>query len=831
MRVILALSAVVLLAALLGGCDVFDHNSYRLWEYEPTPYDDDAWADDDTSPAVDDDSSPGVDDDSAPNPGLSQWMKERPYLQDRSLYRQDIDMHDPPWIRQLGCVGIGNGHVFGIVGNQYPLGDWHNLGGPDYQRNWKWFSDKTLRTYIGDVEQSPARESLSRVRDADVVIVDHSNDTLQWTSVNFAPRGAADPASEEALVSVWIVWNFGAAPVADVSLVFGGTMGWFETTGLHESDYAGRLLDMRPLDLTAVKGPRESEMRVSLGPLAAGEEKVVVVPMVFTETGQDPETSFAALEKAGVDALLRGTVNWWQNWATKILTVQTPDAKFNELLRDFALSMKVNQTYTGGISQMSQYSHVWLRDTHGPSLFYPLIGLGADFKAMLDYHWVGALQDGDLQNSIPANIDMHDVPAQPDWLNLPVMTGKVGAEGPSALVLEYENYYRNSGDLTTLSDRYGMLWDALMHQNIVDGCLEYFSGDETFGDMQQAVFGENILAAPDTKLLSFYSSVLWIRAAQFMVQLATTLGKTADAAQFASMMAAFKSCADAVYWRDDAGFWAIQADPTTLATIAKPYEDVSCSPIWLDALPLDDAHVVSNFENVKAALDHPNAALYSKLNPVYQMLFGGILNIKDGIQTGMSHGYWLNNLDKMFHPEADAAFELWRVIPTAAAATDEGVIVDDYSHLSLLREPFGFDGDTSARYRSWEAGILGHAFLYHLSGYAPDLPNGAAQLAPQLPPEWDQFALNGLAYGDGRFNLEVQVGANGGRTFVITTDATTHFQLTLTTPIDAIFAGATVNGAPAAATAVTNPYGRTVVRFAPFNVPAGATTKIVINAA
>jgi hypothetical protein len=126
---------------------------------------------------------------------------------------------------------------------------------------------------------------------------------------------------------------------------------------------------------------------------------------------------------------------------------------------------------------------------------------------------------------------------------------------------------------------------------------------------------------------------------------------------------------------------------------------------------------------------------------------------------------------------------------------------------------------------------MGQAFLYHLTGYDYDLVTGTATLAPHLPPEWDDFALRGLSFGNGRFDLEVSRTADDGRRIVLVTDEAASFALTLTVPMDEPFGGATVNGEAVPATAAENDYGRVVVRFSEFDVPAGAAVEIVIATA
>jgi hypothetical protein len=175
---------------------------------------------------------------------------------------------------------------------------------------------------------------------------------------------------------------------------------------------------------------------------------------------------------------------------------------------------------------------------------------------------------------------------------------------------------------------------------------------------------------------------------------------------------------------------------------------------------------------------------------------------------------------------ADAAFERWRDVFTASGNLDEAVVVDDFGHLSILREPFGFASDASARYRSWEAGIMGFAFLYHLTGYAPDVPDGKIHLAPQLPPEWNDMSFNGLSYAEGRFDLEVKRTQINSRLLTITTDKKTSFVLDLTVPCDADISCVRVNGIPAAFTFAANSYGRKILSVQGILIPKGSKTQI-----
>ena len=71
-----------------------------------------------------------------------------------------------------------------------------------------------------------------------------------------------------------------------------------------------------------------------------------------------------------------------------------------------------------------------------------------------------------------------------------------------------------TGDLSRIEERWSMLKHAVLKQMYVDGCLLYFSTDETFEDLMEVAFSENFLEEPDYSTLSLYSSLLVIRAAR-----------------------------------------------------------------------------------------------------------------------------------------------------------------------------------------------------------------------------------------------------------------------------------------------------------------------------
>ena len=774
----------------------------------------------------------------APEPGaLPAWLEARPCLQNRSLWRQDVDMASPIEPGSLGCIGVGNGRVYGNIANHDPLASWHNLGGPTYQKgSIKWFSDKEPRLMVDGRVRTPNRQSISRVRNTPVVIVEATDGSLEWTSVNFAPVFPGDPRLEQALVSIWIVRNLGDRPVDDVAIEVTSILGRVDGgrvsggIGLIESDLEERRLTLRPVGTGAFQGDTPKTLVVPMGDLAPGGEAVLCLPTVFTCRHEEPSEILAELERVGVDALLDSTVAWWDDWAAQITDVRTPDEKFNDLLRGLAVSIKINTAVSGAVCEMNQYSHTWLRDIYGPALFCPLIGLLDDYKGMIDYVWGATLVNGNIANAMSVDLDLSDLPSQPDWERLGTMGGRTRAESPSFLVLEYERYYEATGDLAPIDERWGMLRHALLDQKYVDGCLLHFSSDETFEDIMEAIFGENLLEEPDESTLSLYSSLLVMRAARFMADMADRLGYGGDAHTFAALADRVEACLEETFWLEDEGVYAVKAKTDTRVPHRQPYEDVSTMPIWLDALPLESPRVIRNFETILEALGHPDGLLYSPIPPPYR---GLLAPLGEGAITGMSHGYWLNNLDKLFHPTADIAFSRWPDVFSATGFTDEAMAVLPYRHLSLLREPFGMVCDVSSRFRSWEAGVMGYALLYHLTGIDVSLPAGTVRLAPQLPPGWGTMTFERLAYGEGRFDVEVGAHGDRGRSITVTTDSRASFTLELRVPLTGTVIGVSRNDRqldPAQYRWETNRYGRTIVTIDPIEVGRSGRVEVVVSA-
>lgn len=124
---------------------------------------------------------------------------------------------------------------------------------------------------------------------------------------------------------------------------------------------------------------------------------------------------------------------------------------------------------------------------------------------------------------------------------------------------------------------------------------------------------------------------------------------------------------------------------------------------------------------------------------------------------------------------------------------------------------------------------MGYAFLFHLTGYVPDVPDGRVKLSPHLPPGWNEMSFKGLAYGDSRFDLDVKRTAGNSRAITITTGPDAGFVLDMTLPVSENVTSVIVNGRAADFTTAVNLYERVIVKVKDIDIPAGTKMEIAVS--
>lgn len=684
--------------------------------------------------------------------GLPAIFDEHPYLADWSSWYSEFDHKDPKPLRSLGGLGIGNGRVFSLVAAWTPYNRLHNLLGPDYQKDKKFFSDKIFWMCANNTLINWRVERAYRVRKSAINVTYAEKSDVEFWTIDFAPK-SEDERVESALFRIIILRNTGKLVARGLSILTTSAAGYVDEGGFLIENVEDKFLIGRFVH----EGVNIAENMTSLyvGDLLPKQEFLALYVFAFGKSLDEATNNWLYAASQDFNLVLDDTYDWWADDAANGAQVVTDSERFNDLIEGLRTTIRVQQTYLGAVSQMSEYSLTWTRDIIGPALFLASLGRFDEYKKMIDYYWYGVLISGNIRNAMPLDLDITNLPPQPDWDSLTEMSGRTAAETPSYIVWQYKLYYLATGDIQPIEERYGMLKHCIIHQAFREGGLLPFSGDETFRNIMMVAFGHPLDSAYENLFYSANSSFLFVPAAEFMRDIAIKLGETDDAEIFDQLAESVRAKAEQYYWMDDGKFYSPAVWKDTLIPLEKPYEDVATQPIWAGYLSPDDSQAKENLLTLMDMLGYPDGTVQSPPAPEYQFLVE-LLKIREGVATGMTYGYYLENLARADHPMAETSFLSFDKIFNDTGNTDEAIIHDDFSRFAYLFEPFGFVCDLTARYRSWEGGIDGAALLRYLFGLELNAPENKIKIAPHLPKGWDSASFLNGRVGDIKFDLIVK---------------------------------------------------------------------------
>ena len=670
-----------------------------------------------------------------------------------------VTADDRPGPGGLAAFGVGNGHVFGLIGypEKGPLNTLHGLVGPTYERGAQFFGDYAVEladaqgATVPFVEQWVARDAT----DALVLTRGRAGD-LEVDTVDLAPTERV-----ECVLRLVTVRNAGTAALQATARV--------RAAGLHVAAAGAQL----------VETTEERALTTDFGADAAASGRTLAGPTVTLQPGQEwtcPLTHCAiegttpgagwrpATDEAldWIEAKVRDAAATRQDGAR--LQIDTSDPLVTAFLNGMGATISTQTAATGAVCPMSQYTRTWARDNIGPMLY--LLDMG-DFDAaarLLDYVWGATLLAGDLQNSYDADLDLGALPAQPFWTAMEPLGVRVGAETPSYLVILYGLWWRATGDLERARERWGLLRRAMLGVRFDQDRLLPWTGDETFRAAMNAAFGLGLDVPHHELSFSLNSNILWLAAARHFVALAEALGEHDDAAVVTAIAAEMEQKAMPRYRLAD-GCYSALIDRATGATWPAPFEDASLTPTWAGWLDGDDPRAVANVDALVARLGVAPGVLQSPLDPKYVNF--PLLPSEEGVFTGMKPGYTLAALTDVGHPDALAAFNELRRSLDAGGNADEYLVFTSqpdvpYPGLTLFYNEQGLEpSDYTAKLRPWEGGIDADAAFRYLTGWRPDVPAGRLAFRPHLPNGWRIAAFVGLRAGERRYALTLTAGRPG----------------------------------------------------------------------
>ena len=730
------------------------------------------------------------------------FLDERPWLLDRSSWAETADANG----NLRGWWAVGNSRVFGIVGPDIANAGIHQITGPHIMlagvmNNGSAFGPSRLNLIVGGRPVAFTKETLSRVRGTDIVVMDLSAPGVEMTVFSYAPFDV------NALLRTVVIRNTGDTPLNDV--VLQGTVSrtivkdgrlFNSFKGATDGNAMGQTRQffstfLEPSDATGpTDNPGEGTLTTKIGSLAPGAEAVRTQALVFSmEEVADEAATFDLIRKEGV-ALLTKTRDDWRAWLDTTTRLECPDQRLVDLLDDTKMVVKIQtaepQTAAG---PMEFFAGVWVRDSNGPFVSYLRMGRLDAARAMLEFYYRASAYNKRIANWEPMDIDVTR-PVDPalDWSTVP----NDPVEIPCWIILQHKRYYDYTGDIELIRAHWDYLKRCLYGQ-LVDEKGEPFHtvnygskepgpnalyrfphhGDETwiypgFEVLNSAVFPEPN-DHPHWDSYSADSTWEFVVSAEALADFAARLRNDDEAKALDKIAADSRAACERDYWMPERGLYAPALNMRSLDVHQPPFDMVNFDPLWIGYLQPNDPKAVSNVvETMKYTL-----------NPNYVTDATETLRVYVGMQPGM----FLYNLAALNHPYAERALEAMVKVASPSGEYTEKHVTDPNGYDSLF---------WGHRIRPWEGGINMDAAFYYLSGLKPDLGNNRIALCPRMPAGWKEMSITGQRLADGVLDLRV-TDDGGTRTYAVrwTGSKPLRADFTVSLPLCEI-GSVTVNGAP-----------------------------------
>jgi len=708
-----------------------------------------------------------------------------------STYAQSVQgpVDERPDAGHRGAYAVGNGRAFALSGLTDPMNTLHSPVGPRYDREARFFGDLSLVIERDGQRVDFEREWISQVRGAPVTVTRGDIGDTSLYTVDLAPipsQGEPPPG-----ILRWVVF---------------------------ESDTPNTRVCLDSFSEPSDEQGVPVFIQTSERSLALGGAWIQTAGGWCLEGGTQPlYLSFGDSPQAALDGLVddpallmdwtEQTLDHWADFQAQGVQLRLPDPRIEDFYTGLRASIRVQQTAAGGISPMSRYTEVWLRDTIGPVRFFTRAGIPGPAREMLDYLYLCHIYRGDIGNACSSALTYEDVPPAPDWANLPPLSGREKAEGPSYIPLSWTTWARWTGDWSPIEEHWDYLSRALLAQQMDEQGRQGWSGDETFRLAMNVAFGLGADEPWPEQAWSSNSSLLMAAAGDSMAEAAQQLGL--DSTPFEERAGLARQALSGSFLQPEGHLAAVRYFDDR--TEPRPFEDAMLKMLWVPAYEVEDPTVLRAFDSLRAQVLPVPGALQSPLDPLYQD--NPLLGAQEGYATGMAPGYALFTLNQLGALDSEAAFNLVPHYADTAGQSSEGVIWDDGSAVQPSYDPGGLVGDFAARYRPWEGGVVGDAMLSYLVGTEPTA-NGLA-LRPHLPNGLPWMEVEQITVRDTVVDLRLDQDA---KSLLLTLTARTPARVELELPIPTWMGEVEVRHEGEERVL---PGGERLVRFEPIELQAG----------
>ena len=689
------------------------------------------------------------------------FVESRPWLAERSAWSESTDGGGT-----RGWWAVGNGNVFGIVGPGLGAAQISQITGPHIMlagvmNNGSAFGPAALRLTIDGRGVPFKKQTLSKVRGTDVVVMEFVSPDVVMTVFNYAPFGL------NAILRTVVVENRTGADFANVVLTASVNRTRVVGGRLYDSFKGGtggsamgqtRQLFSSFIEPCEVSGPAEADkpgqgsLTLKIDKIAAGGEAVRTHYLMFSmeEIGDEADT-LAKITEQNVN-LLQKTYDDWRTWLATTTRLECPDARVTDLLDDTKIIVDIQTAKPQcAAGPMEFFAGVWVRDSNGPLLYHLRMGQLEVARNMLDFYYNASAQNKRIANWIPMDIDTSlPVPEDIDWSTVP----NDPVEIPAWIILQHRWYYEYTGDLEPIKEHWGYLKRCLMGQIVDEEGTPFRTanfgsrvnepntmyrfpphGDETWIYPGFEVLNSDVFPEPNDhpRWDAYCADSTWefVAAADAITQFARLLDDD-QAVEFAKIAADSRAACERDYWIPEKGLYGVAMDMRSLDVHQPPFPMINFNPLWIGYLQPDDPKAVANvLETMKYTM-----------NPNFVTDASETLKVYVGMQPGM----FLYNLAAIDHPYAEPALKAMIGVAAPSGEYTEKHVTAPDSYRSQFR---------GHRIRPWEGGINADAAYYYLTGLKPNMGQGRVALCPRLPSEWKQMAVRGQRLGDGALDVSV----------------------------------------------------------------------------
>jgi hypothetical protein len=410
----------------------------------------------------------------------------------------------------------------------------------------------------------------------------------------------------------------------------------------------------------------------------------------------------------------------WKEKLSASTLFESDHPEYDELMESNLIMQHCVERATGGYVVIDDYTGSWLRDHNGSHVQLLNMGLHEHVLQSMDRYYALDCSSGSLYSFYASDLEpRRPIPPEPDWTTV---DGFVTGDVPNFRTMWYWWYFKHTGDLEIVRERFNYMLGAFMRQKLHESdYLASYCFDETYG------IGP---VGPMRTGLSADNSFNALAAAKRLAHFAKLLGRD-DAEYLRDYAAKIEQRIDEAFWLNDEGYYAMRVKPD--GTIDKtPFSIGLLCPTWVDALDASNEKVIRSVVTVLEKLYHKN---------------GFIRLIPEHDQTvTMAIGYLVYALKKIRHPELDRAIR--DLLKWADPSGTFGEYLDEskagptqcYEHMAH-------------RNRMWESGINTDSLFYALTGYDPYLYENRIRLEPYLPDGWTRHMISNHRVGENRLAL------------------------------------------------------------------------------